>query len=343
MEAATGYEAHAFPAGTPPSERPPLLVTLEPTFRADGLEPGSVMTIFVRAIRDTAGGRAFGPWSDPGTGTTLTSPSAPTLEARSMRDRPDEVHGLQIHPIYVIPSDGRDWEVDRDGRVARSLQITVDWLTERLGRRLRVDTFNGEPDVTFLQLDVTKSQVEDSPESTDHIWDAIRESRGSSENKIYAVYYSVEGGSDLYFAGFTLEGVAGLGARGPALVVMTDALELGNGLGWYEAVMAHELFHAMGAVQGCAPNHIVGKHVDDDPYDLMYAGDERRLGWDPEVNRAHAVDSGNDDYYGHRIPGCVDTEDSPLWIDPPGGLPAALRPQVRVLPSALRPIRCWRH
>ena len=77
VETATGYEGHAFPAGTPPSERPPFLVTVEPTFRADGLEPSTVMGIFVRAIRETAGGRAVGPWSDYGTGKTLTPPAPP--------------------------------------------------------------------------------------------------------------------------------------------------------------------------------------------------------------------------------------------------------------------------
>ena len=463
VETATGYEAHAFPDGTPPTERPPLQITVEPTFRADGLEPDTLTRILVRAIRETAGGRAVGPWSEYGTGMTAPVPEAPaaayslvledhngnrgsaaelgaalepglwrvvelvvrhpdgttevlpldpnpddddrppypyfevrycagidcqsvwnsdnntfylgllssgrhtvylrliredeeqvieleiivpasTLDVRSTRDRPDEVHGLQIHPIYVIPSDGEDRELDRNGRVARSLQITVDWLTERVGRRLRVDTFEGEPDVTFLQLDATASDVANSPESSDHIWDAIRESRGSSENKIYAVYYSVEGGSGLYFAGFTPTGTDGPGPRGPALVVIArQPLALGAGLGWYEAVMAHELFHVMGAVRSCAPNHIVGDHVDDDPYDLMYIGDGDRMGWDPDVNRELAVDAGNDDYYGHHVPGCVDTEDSPLWMDPPGGLPAETRPMVRVLPSAMRPIRCWRH
>ena len=79
VEGATSYEAHAFPYGTPPSERPPLQVTVEPTFRADGLEPGTVMGIFVRAIRETAGERAVGLWSDQGTGRTLTlqPPNAP--------------------------------------------------------------------------------------------------------------------------------------------------------------------------------------------------------------------------------------------------------------------------
>ena len=58
VEGATSYEAHAFPDGTPPSERPPLQVTVEPTFRADGLKPDTVMGIFVRAIRETEGARS---------------------------------------------------------------------------------------------------------------------------------------------------------------------------------------------------------------------------------------------------------------------------------------------
>ena len=74
VETATSYQAHAFPAGTPPSERPPLRVTLEPTFRADGLEPDSAMTIFVRAIREQGLSRVVGPWSAPGTGKTLAPP-----------------------------------------------------------------------------------------------------------------------------------------------------------------------------------------------------------------------------------------------------------------------------
>ena len=77
VQGATSYEAHTFPYGTPASERPPLQVTVEPTFRADGLEPDTLMEILVRAIRETAGGRAVGPWSEQGTGQTLPPPAPP--------------------------------------------------------------------------------------------------------------------------------------------------------------------------------------------------------------------------------------------------------------------------
>ena len=85
VDGATGYEAQAFPDGTPVSERPPLQVTVGPTFRAEGLEPGTVMVLLVRAIRETAGGRAVGPWSDPGTGETLSPPSPPMTVTGTVR------------------------------------------------------------------------------------------------------------------------------------------------------------------------------------------------------------------------------------------------------------------
>ena len=85
VEGATGYEAHAFPFGTPSAERPPLLFTKEPTFRADALEPGAMMGFFVRAVRETAGGRAGGPWSDQGYGETLAPPPGPLAACTNQR------------------------------------------------------------------------------------------------------------------------------------------------------------------------------------------------------------------------------------------------------------------
>ena len=74
VEGATSYQAHAFPRGTPSAQRPPLVLVAEPAFRADGLEPGSAYTFYVRAIRETAGGLERGPWPQGAPGLTEAEP-----------------------------------------------------------------------------------------------------------------------------------------------------------------------------------------------------------------------------------------------------------------------------
>ena len=64
VEGATNYEASVFPKGTPPSERHGRVHVEEPSLRSDGLEPATSWSLSVRAVRETAGGRAVGPWSD---------------------------------------------------------------------------------------------------------------------------------------------------------------------------------------------------------------------------------------------------------------------------------------
>ena len=80
VEGATGYQGHAFPAGTPPNERPPFRDTVEPTLREEGLELGARMGFFVRAIRETASGRAAGPWSSQTVAETWEEPRVCTDE-----------------------------------------------------------------------------------------------------------------------------------------------------------------------------------------------------------------------------------------------------------------------
>ncbi|MXW71536.1 MAG: fibronectin type III domain-containing protein [Acidobacteria bacterium] len=77
---ATGYEADVFRAGTPPSERNAPVHTEEPSLRVDGLEPGTAMEFFVRAVRETVGGRAVGPWSEIAVAETLPEPRECTDE-----------------------------------------------------------------------------------------------------------------------------------------------------------------------------------------------------------------------------------------------------------------------
>ena len=98
--------------------------------------------------------------------------------------------------------------------------------------------------------------------------------------------------------------------------------------------MAHELFHSMGAVdQSCATNpNADGYHVGDYDYDLM-AGPRRR------GRMLSEIDVNNDDYYLHGIPGCPDTADSPLWMDPPDGIASGPPPTRQDPPIGVAPHR----
>ena len=263
----------------------------------------------------------------------LTVMDSPFVMERSTTDRPDDVAGPQIHAVYAVASDGEDVNLDRQGRIGWSLRATVDWLTDKLGRRLRVDTYGGEVDVTFLRLRETEAEMEDR--NVRALRSAIRGQPWFSREKTYAVYYLGATGNA---GGIRFGEVASvfIDARGLDRPFYRVATEPGF-LGAMENSMAHELFHTMGAAdETCStnPSPDGSSHVDDYDYDLMAVG--RRRG-----RMLSEIDVGRDDYYQHGIPGCPDASDSPLWIDPPDRLIAeALRPRVNIHPSAFLPVVC---
>ena len=80
VEAATGYEVVVFPEGTPVPERTPSSIVSESTYRAEGLEPGTAWELVIRALRETAGGRAASPWVGRFSGSTWGKPRECTAE-----------------------------------------------------------------------------------------------------------------------------------------------------------------------------------------------------------------------------------------------------------------------
>ncbi len=109
VDSATGYEAGVFPAFTPPGERGEPIITVEPTVRAEGLEPETEYEIYVRAVRETAGERAVGPWS-------ATSPVVFTLEPpgepRVCTDERELALAFHGGPLPVREWDGTPIRVD---------------------------------------------------------------------------------------------------------------------------------------------------------------------------------------------------------------------------------------
>jgi hypothetical protein len=116
-------------------------------------------------------------------------------QARTEADRPDDVSGPQVHLVYAVPSDGTDRRLDADGVIAASFEAAQTWLAgETGGRNLRLDTFAGVPDVSFMQLAVTDAEVQAEEAFAREMIESELQAGGlDNSQKLYLVYY--EGGS----------------------------------------------------------------------------------------------------------------------------------------------------
>ena len=249
---------------------------------------------------------------------------------RSTRDRPDDISGPQIHFIYAVPSDIEDRNRDRFGEMERSVLGIQNWLPQETGQRLRVDTYQGRPDVSFLRLPFSRQEGDGfNANIVFRLRDAASRLQLTGD-KIPVFYYEGQ-----------VTGLCGtaLFEQGGAVYLECSDAELGadeETVSTFEVTMVHELFHVFGAVASCAPNYngVGGGHVDDVENDLMYVGSDRQ----PRGGVTY-VDAGRDDYYGHGRPDCVDVSRSRFLEPAPGVAAGSQSVEVR-LPAGDWPLRC---
>ena len=216
--------------------------------------------------------------------------------------------------IYAVPADGADRELDLDGSLEVSVTVFNRWLREQTpGRSLRIDTFQGRPDISFYRSPKTSAELLAAGNQLSRVINEDLPAAGFADpDKRYAVYY--DGPSVA-----TPCGGAALPLRvpGQAAVMYLQsscatpfAAEADDPMGYWEVAMLHDLVHTLGFVPTCAPNHggpNNGGHVTDDPSDLMWAG---AAPWLPNGFESAVLDVGNDDYYQPGIDGCRDLDRS---------------------------------
>lgn len=220
-----------------------------------------------------------------GAGAASATSRVTTLE-RATSDRPDEVSGPQVHFVYAVSSDGNDRRRDTDGTVAETVAGFQAWLAaETEGQALKIDTFQREPDVTFVRLAETDSSLAGrrSVEALSAIQANLARVGMSRSDKVYSVFYD----------GALLGEFCGFGYPGVSMV--------SSACNPHDLLPLHEILHSLGMVPACAPHH-AGGHVTDDPLDLMHA--------DASASST-ALDAGHDDYFRTNISGCPDLADSP--------------------------------
>ncbi len=147
VEGATGYEADVFVTGTLVDERT-RVETEEPSYRWGSLIPSTSVGIFVRAVSETAGGRAESEWSEGANAVTL-SPSTPLAACSNERQLALDWEQTAIlvsawdpgRPFRVWIDEesirGGGLQLDRPGfleeEVLEPLRDVADRIEERLG------------------------------------------------------------------------------------------------------------------------------------------------------------------------------------------------------------------
>ena len=237
-------------------------------------------------------------------------------EARATADQPDDHPGAQVHVMYVVPADGSDERLDLHGTIAGSVASFQAWFAAQSGgRRLRLDTFQGGLDITFVRLRESDARIRSSHQFVrDRIQEELISAGFVDPSKLYAVYY---GGSSSFSCGGAawppelVGNVAAVYLKGEppgARPCATNRVRRADEQpGYWEFSMLHEIVHTLGAAATCAPHHTLAGHVSDDPRDLMYAGP---LPWLSEL-----LDVGRDDYYGHGRSNCLDVARS-AFLEP---------------------------
>jgi hypothetical protein len=253
---------------------------------------------------------------------------------RATVDRPDEVVGHAVHVMYVLPRDGVDESHDSSGAITHSVNAFAQWLcAQTKGSGLKLDTYQGGLDVTFVRLSASdqtlmrgtelpwKVNPDANPYIRDDIERRIKALGFNDPKKIYAVYYG--GTSNTSCGGGpwppTLIGsVAAVYLKGGYLSqpnvprCETNKLALKGGApGYLDFSMAHEIFHTLGLAPRCGKNHTLSGHVSDSVKDIMYQGEKS---WD-YANLT--IDVNNDDYYKAGISGCTDLSRS-IFLAPGG-------------------------
>jgi len=251
----------------------------------------------------------------------LTNRAKVVAGDRTVRDLPDEVSGPQVHFLYVVPADGTDRQLDVNGGMQQAIARIEHWFEGQTGNQaLRIDTYKGAPDITFVRMTHTDAQA--TSITPWPLWVMGEDLVAAGFNNPAKVYAALYDGHSAWACG---------GAKSPALPKLgamyirawptndprpcSDAPGFGTGTdrpGYFEIGLLHEILHTIGFTPHCAPHASAdgyGDHVDDSPTDVMYGPDGKSpVGW----NWSHAVlDYHHDDYYRARIPGCPDLSDSP--------------------------------
>ncbi len=193
---------------------------------------------------------------------------------RSLTDRPDELQGRQVHPVYVVPADGKDRQLDTNGKLEEILWQEQDWLAGRGrgdGLSLRMDTYQGHPDISYLRSKYTADELKDEGlNMVKSLEDELHSNLPSDNGKVLLALY--DGTVYASYDGKTINacGAADQPPQIPGNVAVVGLEQAGYCSDILSKTMVHETFHVTGQVKPTAPDYSSNGHIKN-PDDIMGA------------------------------------------------------------------------
>ena len=261
---------------------------------------------------------------------------AETTSERSYVDLEDIDNGYNIHIIYALPSDGIDKEFDLNSKIGMMVYQINKWFNKQTknrlfpeGQFLKFDKKkNGKLDITFLRLGLTDEVISNKGiQAVNTIQPEIARLGFNDPKKIYFVVY---GGSNRdVCASSQLPGHVPKSTIANTAAIYYPGKKSGScSEGEYgfkpefnmtASSALHEIFHALGIVPKCAPDHLtfksfgtindgIGGHLNV-PGDIMYSVQSNVTFSKPEY-----LDLKSINYYNHNND-CLDLAKS-IYVEP---------------------------
>jgi len=228
----------------------------------------------------------------------MTVTLADEKEGRAFSDLPDIDNGYNIHVIYAVPKEGADKEYDLNNKISMLVYQMDKWFNEKTkgrlydeGQNLKFDRRkDGRIDITFLRLEISNLSISKEGINAVNVIQPEISRMGFNDKK--KVYFVVYGGSNKDVCASSQ-----LPQHVPKSVTANTAALYYPGKGDDSCVennggfkpefnnttrsALHEMFHVLGVVPKCAPDHLVfsnegtindgiGGHLTV-PSDIMYS------------------------------------------------------------------------
>ena len=219
------------------------------------------------------------------------------IPGRFLYDQEDITDDYQVHAIYILASDSKDRQFDVKGKIEKIvLKANKHLKNKTKEKQFRLDlTKEGKLDVSFLRVDKTKKQMH-TGDAASYLMGMAVKNGFYHPKKLYTIFYQDK---------YRDEG----GQVGNAkLLLDKELVEVNGGVTYMGAypqdnwkIHLHELFHALGFVQLCAPGAVIEKNERWGKNDhLSYDGDIMS----DRGGDANNIDKKRKEYYGHSNINC---------------------------------------